>query len=32
VLDKLSGYLPVGIEPVLVPDASLLCAPPSVTS
>jgi hypothetical protein len=28
VLDKLSGYLPVGIEPVLVPDESLLCAPP----
>jgi hypothetical protein len=32
VLDKMSGYLPVGIEPVLVPDASLLCAPPRVTS
>jgi len=32
VLDKLSGYLPVGIEPVLVPDSSLVCAPPRVTS
>src|SRR6185503_16058147 len=28
VLDKLAGFLPVGIEPVLVPDATLLCAPP----
>jgi hypothetical protein len=29
VMDKLADFMPIGIDPVLVPDASLLCAPPS---
>ena len=28
VIDKLKDFLPVGIEAVLAPDASLVCAPP----
>jgi hypothetical protein len=28
VLEKLKDFLPVGIEAVLAPDASLVCAPP----
>ncbi|MBX3607181.1 MAG: hypothetical protein KF788_18020 [Piscinibacter sp.] len=29
VLDKLAGYLPLGIEAVLAPDDTLACAPPA---
>jgi hypothetical protein len=29
VIDKLADYLPLGITPVLVPDDTLLCAPPA---
>lgn len=29
VIDKLQDYMPVGIEPVLIPDDRLLCKPPA---
>jgi hypothetical protein len=32
VLTKLQDYLPVGLEPVLIPDPTLRCPPPTPTS
>ncbi len=32
VIDKMADYLPVGIRPLLIPDARLLCTPPELSS